>query len=695
MYILALLMNFISSYLLASVFGSFLLVFLIFFALIILNIEILSLFNAINALNVFIFCILNLVLSCWIFKYKKANCLKISFDFKRFLNSFKLDKSLIFLAISFVFMLFVSFCLGSIMPVVEPDAQTYHFLRAYEFVKNGSLSHFETNDIRALVMPINSEIFYAWQYALKQNFFGYGLLSFLSFLSIILSSWSILEKFKISFRKRLWAIFIFSSLCSVIVQISSMQTDIVVGSLLLLSLALFVFCDKKMIYFSSLALSIAFGVKTTALMASLGFVLLLFIYESFIDKNRKFEKMKLFLPCLILNFIVFSSYNYILNFIQFENFISSRPAYLGHAFWGGFKGWISNIIHFIFQSFDFTGFKWGYYINYKLLALKNSLYEFINISPRLGCNVPMDRVNITTDEQVMGFGILGFLVFLPTIFYSIFKIFNSNNSKIKFLAMLGSIFILNVLILARAMAYMVYSIRFVLAFVCLSFLVLVFSYSKKSIYKAIILFFAIFYMTLIPLNIRRMPVYAIVDNLVKNSYDINKFVYDCFDGKVLPCLTNAMQIKKTILEKYPKAKKIAFFRSLQIPVLYLKTLEKDGRVVDFLNAGNLTKEKLQNYDLVILEDKTQQDNVFNYWEIDENYSINDKEVHFKKDDNKINCVYMNSSTNMNDEFEACERMCFTYDFLIKNKNFKKDFQQSIELKAINSHIDIFYFKRGV
>ena len=57
----AIILNLLSSYFLASIFNNFLIIFIAFFALIVLNIEILSLFSAINKLNVFIFSIINFI----------------------------------------------------------------------------------------------------------------------------------------------------------------------------------------------------------------------------------------------------------------------------------------------------------------------------------------------------------------------------------------------------------------------------------------------------------------------------------------------------------------------------------------------------------------------------------------------------------------------------------------------------------
>lgn len=193
----------------------------------------------------------------FIFQIQKTKPLKINFDFKRLKNTLLLDKSLIVPSVSFVILLIVIFVLAMVIPVLEPDSQTYHFIRAYDFVKFKSLNHFEINDIRVLVMPINSEIIYAWMYLFKKTLRGYGILSHSSFIVFILSFWQILEKLKFCYRKRLFAIFVFSSFSSIIVQISSLQT--------ILTFILF----------------------------------------------------------FIINFTVFSSYNYISNFIQFHNFLGN------------------------------------------------------------------------------------------------------------------------------------------------------------------------------------------------------------------------------------------------------------------------------------------------------------------------------------------------------------------------------------
>ncbi len=688
MLLIGLILILISSYLLASTFKNFLIFYVATLAQIILNVEILSLFKAINDINILIFAFLNLIFSICLFKIKKVKFLKPNFDFKRFKNSLKLDNSLLLLFISFLVFNLVALFLSLTIVTVEPDCQTYHFYRALKFVENQSLAHFETNDIRALIMPINSEIVYSWLYALKKNFFGYGILSYFSYLFVVFAGFKIAQNFKFSYRKILFAIFLFSSLPAIIIQTSSMQTDIVVGALLIVSFALYLSKSKSDLFFSSLSLAIALGTKSTAVMALFAFLILIIGYEILIEKDKKLSKLKLFLPFLILNFLIFSSYNYILNLIHFHNPISNNAAFLGHKFWGGIEGYFSNLLHFIFQSLDFCGFKWGYYLNYKILAFSDFIYNFLNIDPAIGCNVPMEKVNIISDEQIVGFGILGFLAFLPSVFVSMFKFFKNKNKRTVLLFLFALAFVVNILVLAGAMAYMIFSIRFIVAFVSLSFLVLIVLYSKKGFLKPILLFFAMFYMLLLSTHIRRAPFFIITDNLAKNKFDMVKYQSDYFTGEIIYSNNLALNIYEVIQKKYQNAKKVAIVKNLSSVLLHLKFLQNENFKVDFLNPAQISKEKLDKYDLVILEEKLQNENVFNPWEVEIGYKIDENNLEFFNDD-ELKCYFTRKRRLFSDDkYQATERVCLTYPYM-KKIDYKQDYVLDFQSKEIN--LNIYYF----
>ena len=141
-------------------------------------------------------------------------------------------------------------------------------------------------------------------------------MAFSGFVLVICSIWSIFEKFKYSYRKRLFVIFILSSFPAIILQLPSLQTDLIVGGLVICAFALYL---DKSFFFSSLAIALAMGTKSTGVICALSFIILIILYEKLIEKRKDFKNIKNFFVFLTINFLIFSSYNYILNFIQFHH----------------------------------------------------------------------------------------------------------------------------------------------------------------------------------------------------------------------------------------------------------------------------------------------------------------------------------------------------------------------------------------
>ena len=235
---------FLSSYFLVSTLGSFLYFFAAALGLIILNIEILSLLKMISPVGIISLNFLTFFFMLLLWLKKKRVLLKINFqniliNTKKLLHCFKLDKTLAILCCGVLFLIFISFVLSAFLPINDPDALTYHSYRSLVWADKGYIFHFDTKDVRNLVMPVNSEIIYSWIFSLTGKDIGFGLLEFLSYIFGIYGIWVFLGRLRFCFRKRLWAICIFSSFAGVISQISSTQTDLLVGVLLLYSMIFF------------------------------------------------------------------------------------------------------------------------------------------------------------------------------------------------------------------------------------------------------------------------------------------------------------------------------------------------------------------------------------------------------------------------------------------------------------------------
>ena len=581
------------SFFLASIFNLSVIFFISFFAFVILNIEILSLFKGISGQNILILTFLEFLIVGFIwFKNKK---IPSTSNFKGFLielkNSLLADKSLLVLFLFWVFCITISFILALLSPVNEPDAQGYHALRSLFWAKDGFISHFEIADIRCHSMPINSELFYVWILSLSKNDLGFGLLQFFSYFLLIISSFKIMEFYEIDFNKRIWSILIFSSFAGVISQISSTQTDLLVGSLLTTSFYLILEFKKQnklnFLYFASLSMAISFGVKSTGIIASIP----LLIWYIFLLR-KEFIKYFLF---LILNFSIFSSYNYILNLINYSSPLGAKSALLGHGFWGGFGAIVANFIRYIFQFFDFSGFTIGFYINKFLLSAQAAAIEFFNIPRDLGENVGLNFTNISMTEQVLGFGILGFLVFLPS---SIIGFFN------KKLRIFSIIFWAMILTLSFSIAYMIYSIRFIVTFVAFSIPLISLTYFKKmNLYKFFIILFAIFYLGYASLFLSQRPMYHLKKEFQKTP-DIKLIQNKMRDlnYKFYPSFNEAYTMKSAVEPICKDNSKIAIFASNGYMLYSTKFLEFNNSCkIDTLNILHIRNYDLSNYDYIITQ----------------------------------------------------------------------------------------------
>ena len=134
---------------------------------------------------------------------------------------------------------------------------------------------------------------------------------------------------------------------------------------------------------------------------------------------------------------------------------------------------------------------------------------------------------------------------------------------------------------------------------------------------------------------------------------------------------------------------MAIIKTTNSSLLYLKDKNITKINFDFLNAANLDKINLNNYDLVILEGEIQDDNVFNPEDVEINYIIQNEKIIFKKQKNKVQCCYNALNTNPN---ESISRNCLGYSYMLNNKNFKKDFTKIFESKTTKVKIKIHYFK---
>lgn len=647
----------IISYFISAIFNRGIYFFPVFFAVLVLNIEVLSLLKGISGINILILTVIETftVSIIWFLKNKPVLKINVTSFLIRLKNIFKKDGILILPCLCFLFFIIISFILACFSPVTEPDAQSYHALRVLFWLKDGFISHFETTDIRNLCMPFNSECFYTWVLALAKKDTCFGLLQFFSYILLIFSSYKTMEILKIPFVKRIWAILVFSSLPAVITQISSTQTDLTTASLISLSIYLVLQYKKtpfiNLLFFASLSSALSFGVKTTAFMISIPvfiwFILLL---------KKDFLKFFFF---LVVNFLIFSSYSYILNFIDFGNFFANNAFITYNKFFGGIKAFIANYIKYIIQFIDFTGFKFGDTASGYILAARDSLLNFLNIPQDLGDLNPLTKVNIYMTEQYCAFGILGFLVFLPASFIALF------DKKLKPFAF---IFHSSFLILCASMMYTTFGIRYMTGFVAVALPVFSLTYFKKTNFlKALIIIFCIYYMNYAALFINQRPFIYLMKAYIKtpdlsqmqNKMRDMKYNFYGFFGP-----SQAGALKSAVEPFCANDNKIAIFASGAMTLYPVKYLEIDHNCrIDTLNLLHIEKYDLSEYKAVItLRSNPQAVSVLNRNDI-ENPVIKS---------NKVKCSYLVPNRNRHLGIKgAVEAHCIINPYYLQDLGFKK------------------------
>lgn len=619
LFIISLLFVFVSSYFLTSIITpkksilGVIYIFLIAFAQLVLTFEILSLFNAIKQFWVLGVNTLFLAVSgyLWVKKSKPVWCLEYSNFRNKLINSLKLDKSLMWLYVGFCVLIIVSLTLCLLMPITNADAQAYHAARSLFWVIQGSLNHFDVADIRNLCLPINSEILYSWVLLFVKTDAFFGFFSFIGYLLSIISVYNILGLLGYCTRKKLWVIFILSSFASVIVQISSTETDIIIAGLASSAIFLFWYAlknnQKVPVFMSSLAYALALGTKTTAIIAIPGIGVLLLALSFYF---KKYKPLLLFLGFGIINFLIFSAYNYILNFIHFSNFLGPVSFMVVSKNYYGIKGMISNFIKYFFMLVDFTGFRWSDYIGPGMIALRDNVLNFLHLGYiRDGLYTTPYVVNRFLLEPVMGAGILGFLVYLPCVLWALIKpLFKFKSDKIWFIFVFALVFIINLLSISYLLAYMSFSTRFIMFFMAVSSPVLVYSYlSPKNPLKYVIVAFSLFYLIGVSTHLWARPFYKIARILSEgHSIGYLRDVARCKNYEKYPQYSSSMcPLSRRIESMFSTDNRILAFISTSDSIYLLKALEFKGYKIDFRTMEDIKNIDLNKYTIIIFPNKGQ------------------------------------------------------------------------------------------
>ena len=653
------------------------------FAQVILTAELLS---PLKMLKVLPFLTLN-ILFCAIIAiiWIKKSCPCWHVPLKNFLIKIKnvlvLDKSLIVLGLAWLFFIAVSFFLCSITTVTDGDAKSYHVARSAFWVLNSTINHYPSIDIRALIFPVNSEIVYSWVILFTKNVLFLGFLSFAFYFVYITSLYKILHNLMgYSLRRTLWVLFIVSSLSGIMVQIASVQTDLIVASLVTTSIYLFwsSFKENKTIpiIMASLCFALALGTKSSA-----GFLVLavgiFFVYLSY--KYNNYKNILKFIGFGAVNFFIFSAYNYVLNYLDFKNIFGFTGALISHKNIYGFKGFCANLIKHTWLMFDFSGINWENPVGEFILYTKQNILTSLNLQ-----NVPdgvysptkyQNVLNNTLAESLTGCGLLGFLLFLPCLIISLVKPIFVRNRKIILNMFFAILFVVAFLTMSASIVYMVFNVRFINCFIFVSAPIFALSYikSNKNVFKWLIILIACFYFLCVSTHLWSRPFNKIFPAFIKNPTKISELqnMMDCinWDSKEP---NNDETCRAQALIEYnfnDKNNHIVFFPNSPEPILRFALMNLRGYHIDIKSIEESAQEDFDKYNIVIAPNNWQYLNFY-------------KTPIIKAHNEDYNCMYRRVDYKIVPPNLAND---YTYTSLCK---FTETFSKKYEFEEVTSFDDI-------
>ena len=659
LFILSFILVFAASFFLTALFENknfivaFIYCLLIAFANIVFTFEFLSLFSAISVSGVLFLNLLVFVLSLmlWIKKGKPVFNFTYRQFFRKLYAALKTDKYLPVMLFGVIFMLVVSAGLILLSPVVNPDAQAYHVLRSLLWVFDKKIFHPPIADVRNLVMPVNSELLYAWIILFIKKDVLFGAFSFCGYLLSITSLWGILSYIGTGFKRKLWVITLLSSFAFVIIQLSSTETDIIISGLILSSIFLFmhglIYNRRNCIVFAALSYALAVGTKTPAIMMIPAVGLWMLCFSIYIKKKEFYKPLILFCGAFTAAFLVFSSYNYILNYIDFGNIAGSKSFLTVHQNYGGVKTACANFIKYLFMFFDFTGFALSNFMDKIVLHMRDSLLIFFGLEGAAdGFNTSsVNKLNNTLIEPLVGLGVLGLFVYLPCLVVSIIRPIFTRKKRDIFIMSFAVMLLIGLAVMSYSIVFMTFSVRFFVSFCVISAPVLVYSYfNRNNIFKFLIVFFAMFYLLFLSTHLWARPALTILRYFRHGATisDVREIgICSQFNNHIArrpnalensPIMNEACFIRNE-LKKYDKRNHILYLSNSTDEMFLILINNFDGYNIDYNMLENIENIDLSQYNAILISNDTQlSNNVLHF------YDVSNDGRYYR---NGVTCRYLN------------------------------------------------------
>lgn len=510
---------------------------LVLISLVIISFQGLSLFRMITATNVqllnFIFFIGAAML--WLKFNRPKLYLFDKNTLQSIFESMKEDKALFLLVLGLIFSSVVTLYVAFSVRTNIDDDLAYHLPRIYQWMQNQSLAHFQTNEVRHVQFPVNSELLYMWSIIQLKSDILIKLVNYASYIVSLFVLYAFLGLVNATVKQKLWAICMLGSLPLFIIEASSLQTNLPVGTVAFIAVYLLfygVLTNKKTpLVFSALSTAIGFGIKTTMffLMPSITLAFVLIAYKK---KQKDFYKpLLIYASAFLVSFVFVSLSSYVMNYFDFGNPMGFEPFVSVHRH-TSFKIFCADLIRYLTSMIDFTGMKQAQILSPYIIYVKDKLIDFINVPFNQSVMFSADvyKINTVVHEQRSLFGVLGFLVLIPYSIRSIWQLLLKKNTEFFAINLCGMTFVFYLLMLCASMKYNIDMNRYLLAAAIVSSPVFVFTYFEKlkpaKIFLVLIMMFNFLFVST---NVVSRPFFEIIkrqkENGFKNTYSDWVYTY--------------------------------------------------------------------------------------------------------------------------------------------------------------------------
>jgi hypothetical protein len=341
-----------------------------------------------------------------------------------------------------------------ILPALNWDANAYHLPRAYLWLQEGTTRHFPTGDFRQTDFPPNASFLFLWIMAVSQGFAGLHLPQWLAGVTTGVGGIGLV---RLAGRSRPIALFVGLTCLTYpmsALQMSTSQIDQITAAS---TTAVVFFYFRALVRpavrwgsdaaYGGLALGLAVGTKLTVLFLLPGLATTMLVLGAFLARKQFGRRVALSGALAVVGVLSLGSYNYILNKLDFDDFVASPRARTA-VFAGAEPTQMrleSNLARYLYQSLDWPGFATG--PDDVLPSIQWSVAKIL--SDRLGLEIDgpqafalVKRSRGMTNEDLAGFGLVGFAVLVCSPFLVVCYIYRwvwGREADVLFLAALITI----------------------------------------------------------------------------------------------------------------------------------------------------------------------------------------------------------------------------------------------------------------